>query len=53
MKLPRDMGGEELAILLGAGHQVTRQTGSHNVAPSRFLLSFRLRTNTDQINFEC
>lgn len=30
MKLPRDTGGEELAILLGRyGYQVTRQTGSH------------------------
>ena len=30
MKLPRDMGGEELAALLGRyGYTVTRQTGSH------------------------
>ena len=30
MKLPRDMGGEELAALLGKyGYQITRQTGSH------------------------
>ena len=30
MKLPRDMGGEELAVLLGRyGYKVTRQTGSH------------------------
>jgi len=30
MKLPRDMGGEELARLMGKyGYQVTRQTGSH------------------------
>jgi predicted RNA binding protein YcfA (HicA-like mRNA interferase family) len=30
MKLPRDMGGEELAALLGRyGHKITRQTGSH------------------------
>lgn len=30
MKLPRDLGGEELARLLGKyGYQVTRQTGSH------------------------
>lgn len=30
MKLPRDTGGEELAILLGRyGYQVIRQTGSH------------------------
>jgi predicted RNA binding protein YcfA (HicA-like mRNA interferase family) len=30
MKLPRDMGGEELAALLGRyGYKVTRQTGSH------------------------
>ena len=30
MKLPRNMGGEELATLLGKyGYQVTRQTGSH------------------------
>ena len=30
MKLPRDVGGEELANLLGKyGYEVTRQTGSH------------------------
>jgi predicted RNA binding protein YcfA (HicA-like mRNA interferase family) len=30
MKLPRSLGGEELAALLGRyGYQVTRQTGSH------------------------
>jgi predicted RNA binding protein YcfA (HicA-like mRNA interferase family) len=30
MKLPRDMGGEELAALLGKyGYQITRQSGSH------------------------
>jgi predicted RNA binding protein YcfA (HicA-like mRNA interferase family) len=30
MKLPRDVGGEELAIHLGRyGYQITRQTGSH------------------------
>jgi len=30
MKLPRDMGGEELAALLGRyGYEMTRQTGSH------------------------
>jgi len=30
MKLPRDMGGEELAALLGRyGYEITRQTGSH------------------------
>jgi predicted RNA binding protein YcfA (HicA-like mRNA interferase family) len=30
MKLPRDMGGEELAALLGKyGYKITRQTGSH------------------------
>jgi len=30
MKLPRDMGGEELAVLLGKyDYQITRQTGSH------------------------
>ena len=32
MKLPRDMGGEELVTLLGRyGYQVTRQTGSHKM----------------------
>ena len=30
MKLPRDLGGEELATHLGKyGYQVVRQTGSH------------------------
>ncbi len=30
MKLPRDIGGEELANLLSRfGYQITRQTGSH------------------------
>lgn len=30
MRLPRDMGGEELAVLLRRyGYKVTRQTGSH------------------------
>ena len=30
MKLPRDLGGEELATRLGkCGYQVVRQTGSH------------------------
>jgi len=30
VRLPRDVGGEELALLLrGYGYQVTRQTGSH------------------------
>jgi predicted RNA binding protein YcfA (HicA-like mRNA interferase family) len=30
MKLPRNMGGEELATLLGRyGYHITRQTGSH------------------------
>jgi len=30
MKLPRDMGGEELARLLGKyNYQITRQTGGH------------------------
>jgi predicted RNA binding protein YcfA (HicA-like mRNA interferase family) len=30
MKLPRDMGGEELAALLGRyNYKITRQTGSH------------------------
>ncbi len=30
MKLPRDVGGEELANFLGKyGYEVTRQTGSH------------------------
>jgi predicted RNA binding protein YcfA (HicA-like mRNA interferase family) len=30
MKLPRDVGGQELATLLGKyGYKITRQTGSH------------------------
>lgn len=30
MKLPRDVGGEEFAALLGKyGYRITRQTGSH------------------------
>jgi len=30
MKLPRDMGGDELAALLGKyGYKITRQTSSH------------------------
>lgn len=30
MKIPRDIGGEELARLLGKyGYKITRQTGSH------------------------
>ena len=30
MRLPRDLSGEELAVLLGRyGYEVTRQTGSH------------------------
>lgn len=30
MKLPRDMGGEELATILGRyGYHIIRQTGSH------------------------
>ena len=30
MRLPRDLGGEELALLLGRyGYRVSRQTGSH------------------------
>jgi predicted RNA binding protein YcfA (HicA-like mRNA interferase family) len=30
MKLPRDMGGQELAALLSRyGYKITRQTGSH------------------------
>jgi predicted RNA binding protein YcfA (HicA-like mRNA interferase family) len=30
MKLPRDMGSDELAALLGRyGYKITRQTGSH------------------------
>ncbi len=38
MKVPRDLGGEELARLLGKfGYKVTRQTGSH----LRLTTSFR------------
>ena len=30
MRLPRDLSGEELAVLLGRyGYEVTRQSGSH------------------------
>ena len=30
MRLPRDLGGEELAVLLNRhGYEVTRQSGSH------------------------
>jgi predicted RNA binding protein YcfA (HicA-like mRNA interferase family) len=30
MKMPRDLGGEELAVLLRKyGYEITRQTGSH------------------------
>jgi len=30
MRLPRDLGGEELAVMLSRyGYEVTRQTGSH------------------------
>jgi len=30
MRLPRDISGQELAVLLGRyGYEVTRQTGSH------------------------
>lgn len=37
MKLPRDLGGEELARLLGKyGYRVTRQTGSHMRLTSTF-----------------
>ncbi|MDO8715195.1 MAG: type II toxin-antitoxin system HicA family toxin [Dehalococcoidales bacterium] len=37
MKLPRDMGGEELANLLGKyGYRKTRQTGSHLRLTSTF-----------------
>lgn len=37
MKLPRDVGGEELFVLLGKyGYQVTRQTGSHMRLTSTF-----------------
>jgi len=37
MKLPRDVGGEELATLLGKyGYHATRQTGSHIRLTSKF-----------------
>jgi len=37
MKLPRDLGGEELANLLGKyGYEITRQTGSHLRLTSTF-----------------
>ena len=37
MKLPRDVGGEELSVLLGKyGYQATRQTGSHMRLTSTF-----------------
>jgi predicted RNA binding protein YcfA (HicA-like mRNA interferase family) len=37
MKLPRDVGGEELAALLGRyGYRITRQTGSHMRLTSTF-----------------
>ena len=37
MKLPRDIGGEELArILAKYGYRVTRQTGSHMRLTSTF-----------------
>jgi predicted RNA binding protein YcfA (HicA-like mRNA interferase family) len=37
MKLPRDVGGEELAVLLGRyGYKITRQTGSHMRLTSTF-----------------
>jgi predicted RNA binding protein YcfA (HicA-like mRNA interferase family) len=37
MKLPRDLGGEELAALLGKyGYRITRQTGSHLRLTSTF-----------------
>jgi predicted RNA binding protein YcfA (HicA-like mRNA interferase family) len=30
LRLPRDLGGEELAVLLGRyGYEITRQTGSY------------------------
>jgi predicted RNA binding protein YcfA (HicA-like mRNA interferase family) len=30
LRLPRDLSGEELAVLLGRyGYEITRQTGSH------------------------
>jgi len=37
MKLPRDVGGQELAALLGKyGYKITRQTGSHMRLTSNF-----------------
>jgi predicted RNA binding protein YcfA (HicA-like mRNA interferase family) len=37
MKLPRDVGGEELVALLGRyGYTITRQTGSHIRLTSTF-----------------
>ncbi|MEO0262194.1 MAG: type II toxin-antitoxin system HicA family toxin [candidate division WOR-3 bacterium] len=34
MKLPRDIGGEEIALLLKKfGYKITRQTGSHITIP--------------------
>lgn len=37
MKLPRDLGGEELARILGKyGYRITRQTGSHMRLTSTF-----------------
>jgi len=37
MKLPRDLGGEELGNLLGKyGYEITRQTGSHLRLTSTF-----------------
>jgi predicted RNA binding protein YcfA (HicA-like mRNA interferase family) len=37
MKLPRDVGGEELAALLGRyGYKITRQAGSHMRLTSTF-----------------
>jgi predicted RNA binding protein YcfA (HicA-like mRNA interferase family) len=37
MKLPRDVGGEELALLLRKySYQITRQTGSHMRLTSTF-----------------
>jgi predicted RNA binding protein YcfA (HicA-like mRNA interferase family) len=37
MKLPRDVGGQELAVLLSKyGYKVTRQTGSHMRLTSTF-----------------
>ena len=37
MELPRDLGGEELANLLGKyGYEITRQTGNHLRLTSTF-----------------